>query len=77
MFNQIERKVIKSKLLVMTVWCLRIIAAVGGSVAAQNGTQTLPLDAGTEIQRNVKYFTGSGNHYLIFQADGNLYETMP
>jgi hypothetical protein len=38
MFNPIEKKLIKSKLVVMTVWCLTIIAVVGGSVAAQKET---------------------------------------
>jgi len=72
MFNQIERKLIKSKLVVMTICCLTIIAVVGGSVAAQNGDQRLPVAPNTVFQKNVKYVSESGNHYLIFQDDGNL-----
>ena len=56
----------------MTVWFLALIAAFAGSVAAQGDKQYLPVAAGTQFQRNVKYFSESGNHYLIFQTDGNL-----
>jgi len=72
MFNPIERKLIKNKLVVMTILCLTIIAVVAGSVAAQNGDQRLPVGKNTVFQKNVKYVSESGNHYLIFQADGNL-----
>ncbi|MBP7960970.1 MAG: tandem-95 repeat protein [Caldilineaceae bacterium] len=48
---------------------------VGGSATAQDGT--LPMPAGYAIdgralERGRKYVSPSGNHYLIFQEDGNL-----
>ncbi len=56
----------------MTILCLTIFAAVAGSVAAQGGNQKLPMKPEETLEKNVKYFSESGNHYLIFQADGNL-----
>lgn len=38
--------------------------------AAQDGT--LPMPAGHVIEQGRKYVSPSGNHYLIFQEDGNL-----
>ncbi|MGB5050118.1 MAG: Ig-like domain-containing protein, partial [Caldilineaceae bacterium] len=41
-----------------------------GFEAAQDGT--LPIPAGHVIEQGRKYVSLSGNHYLIFQEDGNL-----
>ncbi len=70
--NIIVKIAIKNKILVMAILCLTVAAAVAGSVTAQSDKQYLPVPAGTVFTRDVKYFSESGNHYLVFQADGNL-----
>ena len=52
--------------------CWLLVVLLTGSVVAQDAAPRLPLPAGTELQRDVKYFSASGDHYLIFQHDGNL-----
>lgn len=48
---------------------LLILGGISVSALAQT---TLPLPGGTSIVRGQKYYSRSGDHYLLFQADGNL-----
>ncbi len=43
-----------------------------GSFAVAQAQTNLPLPGGTTIVRGQKYFSQSGNYYLLFGADGNL-----
>ena len=70
MFNQIERKLMKSKLVVMTVWCLTIIAAVGGSVAAQK----LCSKASDGVTVNVQLGNSTRGIFELIPVDQNCNE---
>ncbi len=43
-----------------------------GSRAAQATPSVFPLAGEFKFERGTKYPSPSGNHYLIFQTDGNL-----
>ena len=70
MFSQIGRKLIKNKLLLMTVWCLTIIAAVAGSVAAQK----LCSKASDGVTVNVQLANSTRGFFELIPVDQNCNE---
>lgn len=44
----------------------------GVASAPPAGSATLPFDQQTDLVREKRYWSQSGSHYLVFQADGNL-----
>jgi len=59
---------------ILRLTALCAMAAMLGGLSAPSATaqQRLPLTQGQSMQRDVRYVSASGGHYLIFQSDGNL-----
>ena len=53
----------------MQAACAMLAFVLASPALAQ---KTLPLASGQTMERNVRYTSATGGHYLIFQPDGNL-----
>jgi len=51
---------------------LILILLFANTITFAQTTSSLPITGSTNLEKNVKYFSHSGKHYLLFQNDGNL-----